>query len=818
MSDRRVFQYLVCISLGMFLMVRVQSAEAQANDLESTAQTVTEWQAQMPRSIVLVTGVQIEVTESGLNIVLETDGGQLPVPKTRVVGNDLIADIPNAVLVKRFEQANPSQGIALIRVTNLPGKRVRVAIAGTDAPPTAQISPAPTGLAFRVTTEEEIEIVVTGEQEEDNYAVPNASVGTRTNTPLRDVPQSIQVVPRQVIEDQGITDLNDALRNVSGVSLQNELPLIRGFDSTDNVLSDGIRRTSSLRIFDLDVSNVEQIEVLKGPASVLYGSGEPGGTINITTEQPLREPRYEIEGTIGNFDFYRSAIDLTGPLNDGRTILYRLNVAYENAGSFVDFLNYEQWSIFPVLSFQLGENTNLTLEGAYQPRSGNTLDEGLPAVGTVLPNPLGEVPRSRNLAEPDNRVDFTNSYVGYLLNHEFSEDWSLRNRFRASFSDYEALEVFPGELAEDNRTVARTGQRANINNQTYTLQTDVLGQIKTGIVQHELLLGLELQRNIREDLFEFTEDVSSIDLFEPEYGSVFDLNNFEPSGDNLFTDDLIGVYAQNLMSIGDRVKILLGGRFDWAFNNTEDRLADSSDYSDDNAFSPRVGIVYQPIDPVSFYASWSRSFSPQFGADRQGNPFVPIEGEQFEIGAKTEFLDGRLIATLAAYQITRQNDFVPDPDNPDFEIQIGEQRSRGIEFDLSGEPLPGLRLIATYAYTDATITEDTRGFEGNRSSNIPEHSGSLWAVYEIQSGSLEGLGLGAGIFVVGEREGDLENSFELPAYARTDLLLYYRQENWRVQLNVENLFDGNYFRSSASRNNVFYGEPFTIRGTVSVEF
>ncbi|WP_206751818.1 TonB-dependent siderophore receptor, partial [Chroococcidiopsis cubana] len=168
---------------------------------------------------------------------------------------------------------------------------------------------------------------------------------------------------------------------------------------------------------------------------------------------------------------------------------------------------------------------------------------------------------------------------------------------------------------------------------------------------------------------------------------------------------------------------------------------------------------------------------------------------------------------LAAYQITRRNDLVEDPDDPDFQIQLGETRSQGIEFDLTGEPLPGLRLIANYAYTDAKITEDTRGFQDNQVANIPEHSGSLWAVYELQAGTLEGLGFGAGIFAADGISGDLENSYEIPGYLRTDALLYYRRDNWRVQLNFENLFDNEYFENSGR-----YGQPFTIRGRVSVTF
>jgi iron complex outermembrane recepter protein len=215
---------------------------------------------------------------------------------------------------------------------------------------------------------------------------------------LRDVPQSIQVIPRQVIEDQGARDIEEVLRNVSGVSQQGgdaaRQIRIRGLDATDTTVTDGIGARGGEGQLDFDLSNIEQVEVLKGPSSVLYGSGEPGGVINIVTKQPLETPLYEITGTIGNFDRYRGAVDLTGPLNNNKTILYRLNASYSNEGSFIDFVENEEFGIFPVLSFRLGENTTFVLEGRYENQS-EILNGDLPVVGTILSNPLGKVPRDR---------------------------------------------------------------------------------------------------------------------------------------------------------------------------------------------------------------------------------------------------------------------------------------------------------------------------------------------------------------------------------------------------------------------------------------
>jgi iron complex outermembrane receptor protein len=805
-------------------------------DLEQPATTVAEWVAQMEAALVQITGVRIETTETGLQVVLETTEGELSAPATETIGNALIADIPNTVLAlpdgDEFSQANPIEGVALVSVTSLPNNRVRVAITGTAAPPIAEVRVEAQGLVFGVTPgtetdaaqdEDAIQVVVTGEQEE-GYVVDNATTATRTDTPIRDVPQSIQVIPRQVIEDQNANTLEEVLRNVNGGGA-------RGFGgfSGRGIFTDGATRTNDNFSYVPNLGNVERVEVLDGPASVLYGQGGPGGVVNLVTKQPLRDPFYEIEGTIGSYDDYRGSLDLTGPLNDSESILYRLNINYENSGSFIDFVDNEEFAVFPVLSLQLSENTDLVLEGSYERQSSVfTLATGLPTIGTIVTNPLGEVPRSRFLGEPEDRFNSTAINVGYRLEHEFNEDWALRNRLRATFVDFSNRGFRADSLEADNRTVIGGAFDSRLNDELYTMQTEVLGEVQTGIVQHDLLIGLELQRSIVQARRDFPTGTRSIDLFDPEYLSESEYDaifgGFEPTAGEDTTGHTIGVYAQNLLSIGEQVKILLGGRFDQVFQNIErvpgltSFITGDSEYSETSAFSPRVGIVYQPIQPVSLYAGWSRSFEPQSGIDREGNPFVPIRGEQFEVGVKTEFLDGRLAANLAAYQITRQNDFLPDPVDPaNFSIQTGEQRSRGIEFDVVGEPLPGLRLIAGYAYTDSIVTEGTPDVEGNQLVNVPEHQANLWAVYEIQSGALEGLGLGAGLFFVGDRPRDPQNTFTIPSYLLTNAVVYYRRDNWRVQLNVDNLFDVRYFPDQTGIG-VVVGEPFTIRGTVAVTF
>ncbi|NJK53707.1 MAG: TonB-dependent receptor [Leptolyngbyaceae cyanobacterium SU_3_3] len=279
-----------------------------------------------------------------------------------------------------------------------------------------------------------------------------------------------------------------------------------------------------------------------------------------------------------------------------------------------------------------------------------------------------------------------------------------------------------------------------------------------------------------------------------------------------------GVYLQDQIAFSKNWKLLIGGRYDWASNEIEipDDGTDGPAVND-GAFSPRIGLVYQPSDTVSLYASYSRSFR-QTTSFSPGQVFKPTRGTQYEVSIKTDFLDKKLSATLAAYQITKTNVTTADPNNPLFSIQTGEQRSRGIELDVTGEILPGWKIIASYAYTNAEITKDNTFPVGNRLANVPTNQASLWTTYEIQQGNLKGLGFGLGLFYVGERQGDLANSFQIDGYLRTDAALYYRRGGLRTALNIRNLFDTDYIGFGNSSTFIQRGVPFIITGSISWEF
>ncbi|MBW4477591.1 MAG: TonB-dependent siderophore receptor [Tolypothrix brevis GSE-NOS-MK-07-07A] len=806
-----------------------------------------------PGEVVSITGVKAKPTEKGVEMILETTAGDKLQVANRSTGNNFIADITGGQLrlangeAFTFKSEKPLAGITEITVTNVDANTVRVTVVGEKALPVVELFDDNTGLIFTVastetatkppdtppvdekpvteqpekTQDDPIELVVTGEQ--DNYRVPDTSVGTRTDTPLRDIPQSIQVVPRQVLQDRQARSITDGLENVSGVTTigygSRNYFTIRGFEAF-GALVNGLPDPQITS--DGSFVNLERLEVLKGPASVLYGdsgTGGVGGTINFVTKQPLRDPFYEIGVTIGSFNDYQGTIDFSGPLNDSKTALYRFNAGYRSTETFVDFNESRNFSIAPSLSFSLGKNTDLAVEGDVNilERNGQT-PQGLPTVGTVLLNPNGKVSRSFSPAGPLTDNLTINGRIGYSLEHRFNENWKLRNAFRYTlYNDddrNDKPDIFPTSLAADNRTLNRGFGIGSQYFNYYYLDTNLLGKFSTGSINHQLLVGFSLNRSTRDLNFEFGT-AAPIDIFNP----VYDQNVVSTGRSfvNFRTTDTLGIYLQDQITLAENLKLLLGGRVDIFDERTTDRLTNVETSQSDTAFSPRVGIVYQPIPPISLYASFSRSFTPTIGTSAGGEAFEPGRGTQYEVGIKAD-LTSKLSTTLAFYDLTRSNVTTSDPNNPNFSVQTGEQRSRGIELDISGEILPGWNIIAGYAYNDARVTKDNTIPVGNRLFSAPEHSFNIWTTYKIQKGDLQGLGLGLGFYFGGEVYADLANTVELPSYFRTDAAIFYERERFRAALNFRNLFDVQYYTAWGSREIVYSGDPFTVQGTISWKF
>ncbi|MCU0526240.1 MAG: TonB-dependent siderophore receptor [Elainella sp. Prado103] len=809
----------------------LSNATMPGQELEQGATTVAEWLAQASETAVQITDIQLESVGDRLEIRLRTTTSLTEVTPSQV-GNAWIADIPNATLnlsTSGFQASDPVPGIALISVTQLPNDRVRIAITGTDAVPVIEIDPTGEGagsVGWRlsitpgtdgIASEDAIQVVVTGEQG-TNYNPGTASTATRTDTPVDEIPASIQVIPQQVLDDQQIVDLRNALENVGGVTLDGDYGgtgagslILRGF-TQDTLFRDGFRVSNFYSV--PEIANIEQIEVLRGPASVLFGQVQPGGVVNVITKQPLDSPYYGLDFTAGQFSLYRPSIDLSGPLTTDGSLLYRLNAVYENSGSFRDEVSTERIFVAPVVQWKIDDRTSLTFDFEYL-YDDPVFDRGV----TALSDGSLVLPINRFLGYPQ-LDDFTTEAFrgGYRFEHEFNDHLRLRNALAInSVRQGGARSDLNGGLIDDQFIPRELRDDISLD-ENYGIQTELVASFTTGTIEHELLFGVDFNRLTNYYNSE-AADLPPIDIFAPNY-DIRIPDQLSPRYGQVVRNSLLGVYLQDQIQLLDRLHLLIGGRFDWTEQDQVIILDGTSSSQSDSAFSPRLGIVYQPIDPLSLYASFSQSFFPVIGLSAEGSTFDPERGTQYEVGVKAEITE-QLSATLAAYHLTRRNVLTTDPDDPDFSIQVGEQRSQGAELSVTGEILPGWNVFASYAYTDAEITEDNDLPIGSPLANVAEHTASLWTTYEIQSNELQGLGFGLGLFFVGDRPGyagsDPDN-FELPSYLRADAALYYRRDNWQAQIKVNNLFDVEYYTTHQGADIVYPGAPLNVTASVSYQF
>ncbi len=825
----------------------------QLSEIQLPYTSVKELFAQQQNPVIQVTGVRINQTPKSLEIILETPASDKLQVTNKSEENNFIVDIPNAQLSlpngNSFRQEKPFTGITELVVTNQDANSIRVTVTGEEGVPKVDLDDSDEGLIFVVTpvtsstsqpqqpqildkptsetpatqpsaeNQEPIELTVTGER--DGYNVPTATTGTKIEAPLRDLPLSIQVIPRQVIEDRGVVRLNDLADNVAGVQQEpgyGSLPSvgfrIRGFTTNFGNLRNGFQDFGY--VTPRDIANVEQFEILKGPASVLYGGGQfssgiPSGVVNTVTKKPLEQPYYNASITYGSYNFFRPTIDLTGTLTEDKSLLYRLNIAYENADSFRDFTRNDSFFIAPAFTWKIGPRTNLAIEFEYQNYNFN-FNYGF------LPEPeFLTLPRNRFLGEPDfNDSNVNSTAFTYRFEHQFSDNWKFRQGFNLVQANLNSKSTFLFALEDDRKTANTSPSASDEVNDNLTLQNEIIGKFKTGSLRHNLLFGIEFSRYKFNYNFTTGNDIR-IDIFNPQY----DANIIIPSSPTFgreYGSNNIAIYIQDLIEVLPNLKVLAGGRLDnnELFRNNTVTNTTINEQSN-SRFSPRVGIVYQPSQTTSLYFSWSNSFAPNYSArSRTDEQFKPEIGEQFEVGIKQDLIKDRLSATLAFYQITRQNVLTPDPIDPNFSITTGEQRSRGVELDITGQILPGWNIIANYAYTDAVVTKDESIPVGSRLYGVPENSASLWTTYQFQSGNLQGLGLGLGLAFVGEQETRLPSTLTLPSYVRADAAIFYRRDNYKIGLNFKNISNVKYYTLDGYF--IYPAAPFTVQGTVSFDF
>jgi iron complex outermembrane receptor protein len=676
------------------------------------------------------------------------------------------------------------------------------------------------------------------------YNVVGPVASTKTDIPILQTPMAIQVVPRQTMDDRQAITVQDAVSsNVSSV-----LPsghtfydrfIIRGFDIGQNTYRNGLRQ---YLLTNLETANLQTIEVVKGPAAMLYGRIEPGGLINLVPKRPSFDENYvSVQQQIGSFDLKRTTVDVTGPLNAEKTLAYRFNGVYLDRGSHRDFIERENVFLAPTLSFRPNDSITLNIDGEYQ-NVGFTTDTwtGIPAIGRSPAN----VPIYRNYTDPTltlakpNRLE--RRFIGYDITVKLADDWKVTNRFSYLDADFAENDPFAGDFDTTDGSVSRYIWYSNRNQRTVSANLDLQGKFDTGPFEHRVLLGGDFHDNLHVSSSHCCDApaLERINIWYPNYYGLgwAQLNALRINSYSRLEENWKGIYGQDQISfLEDKVHILLGGRYDSAtYGSASGPTAYHAVLRMNpipvSAFSPRVGVVIQPLPWLSFYGNYTRSVGSNNGRLASGEAFPPQHGTQFEGGVKAELLDGALTATFAYFDITKTNILAAVPGTI-YQRAVGEAQSNGVELDVTGRIDENWSVIANYSHTNARVTKDNAadggpGTTGNRLPTVPFNSGNLWVKYEAD-GALRGLTLAGGVNAIGERKGDVENTYELPAYALLNAMLAYRFQpaelpwvrNLTLQVNVNNILDTTHYVSGHNgRLSITPGAPRAVLVSLRAEF
>lgn len=654
-------------------------------------------------------------------------------------------------------------------------------------------------------------IVVTGTRDAEGYVQTDSAIA-KIDAPLRDIPQTIDVVPAAVLKDQRALSIQDALKNVPGVGLshgdgQRDQVTIRGFSAIADQFVDGFRDDA---LYFRDLSNVERIEVVKGPAAVLYGRGSSGGLINRVTRKPGIDI-VSLTASYGSFDTKRGEIDL-GQVNAAGDVAWRLTGAIERDDSFRDQQFLRREAIAPSILLGGRGDTAILVQADYL-RDRRITDFGIPA---YQGRPV-DVDRSTYYGAANARdADVSQSEVfsqTLTLTHRFSDSLSFRNGFRHYTYSLDRKNTLPGAVNEAARTVTLNRSNVYRDEDGWSNQAELTQKLELAGTRHTLLYGFEIARQVKDIRNISRSGIATVDLFDPELPVVPVFLTNPPGSDNRGIFNNKALYAQDLIDFGGGFKALVGIRHDWFDQRTIQRIANQPNIErKDREWSPRAGLVFQPDAAQSYYASWSRSFQPSgeaFSIALNNADIAPEETTNKEVGAKYTLLGGALNTTISLFELKRTGIKTVDPANPTQLIPIGVQRTRGGEFTATLELASGWHAIAGYSYLDAEITRSTvANVQGKRATITPKHSANLF----VTKSFADRFGLGAGGNYVGDRYADPANTVKLPGYVTVDALVWYQAGPVRLQLNGYNLFNRKYIVSGhgSSANLNLPGAPRSV--------
>jgi iron complex outermembrane receptor protein len=666
------------------------------------------------------------------------------------------------------------------------------------------------------------------------YLANQSATATKTDTPVLTTPQSISIVPKDQIVDQGAQNITEALRYTPGVTISSfganaffDSFKLRGFDAPRYL--DGLRLpadTTTFAIPRIETYGLERIEVLKGPSAGLYGQSDPGGLINMVSKRPTATPQYEIVGSIGLFERFQGAFDLGGPIDKKGEFLYRIVGLVRDSNTQTDFVQDNKLFIAPAFTWRPTMDTTFTLLSQYSKIDNKGYQQYIPGQVSFLPNPNGHIPYGRYLGVPGVDGYHLEQYaIGYAFEHRFNNNLQFRQNLRYTDVSQDLKSVRTEGMLTD-RLVARSYNYVLAHANNFTVDNQVQADFATGPLTHKVLAGVDYfdLRSFTDYRTVFAGVFPAIDAYAPVYNAV------PPSFDAAFPFILrndeqrqLGLYLQDQVKL-DRWTLTLTGRRDQVTSDFESKAFYplAGHYTrDDAATTGRVGLNYLFDVGLSPYVSYSTSFTPNLGADLDGKSFKPTTGEGVEAGVKFKPVGSNFMVTAAVFDISQKDILTPVP-NTIFSVQTDAVRVKGFELELKGNLTREFEIVGGYTHLDPKVEYSQYGYTGKYLINTALDQASLWGKYTWYDGPLAGLGLGAGVRYVGETYGDNFNTFVVPSYTLVDAAIsydfaYMRHDlkGWKAQVNVTNLFD-HYYVASCFTGLPYcgFGNARTVLGTL----
>ncbi|QTD48186.1 TonB-dependent siderophore receptor [Sulfidibacter corallicola] len=646
-----------------------------------------------------------------------------------------------------------------------------------------------------------------------------ATGAMKIQTSILETPVSVSVLTGQRLRDFNAQTVQDTLVYTAGVHAgafgvdpRGDWSTIRG--AAPAVFVDGLQSLfGTYNNTRPSTYSLSQVEILKGPSSVLYGQGSTGGIINLVSKKPKATASKELWASFGNYDRKQANLDFTGPLTDDGRLLYRLVALTKESDSQTDYVPDNALLVSPSLTWKPREGTSLTLLANFQENESGTGTQFLPWVGTILPSPHGTIDSGVFLSEPDwDTYDSEQKALTVIFDQEINDVWRFHaaTRFADSSADYRSMwPSFPPTFHDDGRTVTRTAYVSEATSEALVGDFQFLGTFETGAVRHNLILGFDFQDATTDnDFFYGYTAGGTIDVFDPTYGNI---PTNTPVTDFPNTNTIQrGFYASDQMKFGERWIASLGIRHD----ATESKPEGADTGQKDDAFTSRLGLMYVSDNGLAPYVSFSESFQPVIGASATGELFDPREGRQMEAGLKYQPVGGRGLFTAAVFDIDEENRLTTDPQNPLHSVQTGEVGIQG--FELEGQmSWHQVSVLASYSFTDAEVTKSNDGNEGTNVAYIPDQMFSVWTTY--RPNQWPGFNIGGGLRYVGS-SWDGADILETPSYTLGDLQLGYSFRSISFSLDVDNITDKVYLSSCLARGDCFYGARRTISGSVRYIF